>query len=296
MFNEYRVKEGGKFKLAKFDPDDLGEWKGRKEKAKARLLELRGELDKLQELLYAEGKHKLLVILQAMDTAGKDGTIRAVFEGVNPQGVRVANFKSPTPPELAHDYLWRVHNVVPGKGELIIFNRSHYEDVLIVRVHEWINAKECKRRFGQIREFERLLVEEGTILLKFFLHISQEEQRQRLLERIDEPTKQWKFNPSDLDERKLWPRYMDAYEDVIAATSTEDAPWYVVPANRNWYRNLIVASVIVDALKELKIKFPQSGGDLQIYKLQLQREGPKSPKNISREIKSADSIEKPQAS
>jgi PPK2 family polyphosphate:nucleotide phosphotransferase len=202
---------------------------------------------------------------------------------VNPQGVRVASFKVPTPPELARDYLWRVHQVVPGKGELVIFNRSHYEDVLVVRVHGWIDKKECTRRYDQIKAFERLLAEEGTTILKFFLNISQEEQRQRLLERIADDTKQWKFNPSDLDERKLWPKYMLAYEDAIRATSTAYAPWYVVPANRNWYRNLVVASVIVETLKGLKMKVPAPGADLQPFKAQLESEAPIKPEEPSDE-------------
>ncbi len=277
MFAEYRIEPDSKFKISKVDPDDQGEWKNRKEKAKSKLLELRSDLDGLQELLYAEGKHKLLIILQAMDTGGKDGTIRSVLEGVNPQGVRVASFKVPTPPELARDYLWRVHQVVPGKGDLVVFNRSHYEDVLVVRVHGWIDGKECKRRYQQINEFERLLAEEGTAILKFFLHISKEEQRQRLLERIDSSSKQWKFNPSDLDERKLWPKYMQAYEDAIRATSTEYAPWYVVPSNRNWFRNLVVAGVIVNALKNLKMKYPVASADLQPFKQQLEAEAPAIP-------------------
>jgi PPK2 family polyphosphate:nucleotide phosphotransferase len=272
MFDRYCVKSDGRFKLGRIDPNDLGDLENKKSEGKQRLAELTVQLDKLQEVLYAENKHKILIVIQAMDTAGKDGTIRAVFEGVNPQGVKVASFKTPTTTEQAHDYLWRVHQVVPAKGELVVFNRSHYEDVLIVAVHKWIDAAECKRRFTQIREFEQLLAEEGTTILKFFLHIDAETQRQRLIERIDDPTKQWKFNPGDLDERKLWLNYMKAYENAIKATSTEYAPWYVVPANRNWYRNLIVASVIVDKLKSLNMEYPQPTEDFSPYRQKLDAE------------------------
>jgi PPK2 family polyphosphate:nucleotide phosphotransferase len=201
-----------------------------------------------------------------MDTAGKDGTIRAVFEGVNPQGVRVANFKVPSPNELAHDYLWRVHAQTPARGELVIFNRSHYEDVLVVRVHELVPQEVWKKRYGQIVEFERMLVEEGTTILKFYLHIDQEEQKKRLIERIDDPTKQWKFNPGDLDERKLWVQYMDAYEEMLEKTSTKSAPWYAIPSNANWYRDLVVARVIVDTLKGFKMEYPHPAENLAQYK------------------------------
>lgn len=267
MFKEYLAQKD--FSLKKIDPDDLGKWKNSKEKAKQKLVDLRKELADLQEVLYAEGKHKVLIVIQAMDTGGKDGTIRAVFEGVNPQGVRVASFKVPTAQELAHDYLWRVHQKVPGRGELVIFNRSHYEDVLVVRVHGMIDDKETRRRYDQIKDFERMLAQQGTLILKFFLHISKDEQKERLLERIDIPSKQWKFNPGDIKERELWGAYMKAFQNAITATSTDYAPWYIVPANRNWYRNLIVASVIVDALKDLKMKYPAPSEDYSIYRSQL---------------------------
>jgi PPK2 family polyphosphate:nucleotide phosphotransferase len=215
----------------------------------------------LQELLFAEQKHKVLVVLQGMDTAGKDGVIRHVFDGVNPQGVRVANFKVPSPVELAHDYLWRVHHQVPGRGELLIFNRSHYEDVLVVRVHGLVNKSIWQKRFRQINEFERMLSEEGTLILKFFLHISLDEQKERLQARLDDREKQWKFNVGDLAERKLWPEYTRAYEDVLTKTSTTWARWVIVPSNRKWYRNLVVGSLLVDALKSLKMNPPVFKGD-----------------------------------
>jgi len=193
-----------------------------------------------------------------MDTSGKDGVIRHVFEGVNPQGVRVASFKEPSTSELAHDYLWRVHHEVPGRGEIAIFNRSHYEDVLVVRVHGKISREECERRFEQINDFERMLVEEGTTVLKFFLNIGKDEQKERLAARLSDPRKHWKFSYSDVRERALWDDYHRAYVDLLEKTSTDAAPWYVVPANRKWYRNLVVARLIVSALEDLKMKYPES--------------------------------------
>jgi len=187
----------------------------------------------------------------------------------------VAAFKVPTPPELARDYLWRVHQQVPGWGEVVIFNRSHYEDVLVVRVHALVPEKQWKRRYEQINAFERLLAEEGTTILKFYLHIDQEEQRERLLARLDEPDKRWKFNPGDLKERELWGKYAKAYEDVLSKTSQEYAPWIIVPANRKWYRDLIISAALVDTLKGLKMEYPQPAEDLEAYRAQL--EGQESP-------------------
>jgi PPK2 family polyphosphate:nucleotide phosphotransferase len=198
-----------------------------------------------------------------MDTSGKDGTIRHVFEGVNPQGVQVASFKIPTTDELDHDYLWRAHACVPAKGEIVIFNRSHYEDVLIVRVHNLVPTEVWKRRYKQIRDFEKMLVEEGTTIIKFFLHISSDEQKERLQARLEDPEKRWKFNSGDLLERKRWDEYMAAYEDAIRETSTDVAPWNIVPSNQNWYRNLVVAQTIVDTLKGLKMEYPQPREDLK---------------------------------
>lgn len=258
----YRVKPKDKINLKDWDPNDVGQYKGEKDGGQEKLEELNKELEELQELLYAEGKHKVLVVLQGMDTSGKDGVIRHVFEGVNPQGVRVASFKVPTEEELSRDYLWRVHKQVPGKGEIVIFNRSHYEDVLVVRVHKLTPEEVWKKRYDQIVEFEQLLAQEGTIILKFFLHIDLNEQKERLEARIDDPTKQWKFKVGDLKERALWPEYTAAYEDVLNKTSTENAPWYIVPANKKWYRNLVIASVLVDALKKLDMRYPPSEDDL----------------------------------
>ncbi len=270
--DKHRIKPGQRVHLEDISPDDHGEWQGRKEQGLARLGELRQELDSLQGLLYAEHKHKVLVILQAMDTAGKDGTIRAVFDGVNPQGVRVASFKVPTPAELNHDYLWRIHSQAPEKGELVVFNRSHYEQVLVVRVHKLEPEEAWQKHYAQINDFERLLAEEGTIILKFYLHIDKDEQKKRLLDRLDDPTKNWKFSSSDLPERKLWSDYMLAYQDALNLTSTEVAPWYVVPANANWYRNLVVASVLVNALKKLDMQYPAPTEDLSQFRKALEAE------------------------
>ena len=255
--DRYRVKPGSRVDLCKWDPNDKSAFLRGKNEGHKRLLELNQKLEELQELLYAEHKHKVLIVLQAMDTGGKDGTIRHVFEGVNPQGVRVASFKKPTPEELGLDFLWRVHKQVPARGEIVIFNRSHYEDVLVVRVHNLVPKEVWSKRYEHINSFEHLLAEEGTTILKFFLHIDLDEQKERLQARLDEPNKRWKFNPEDLKERKLWPKYVKAYEDVISKTSTYWAPWYIVPANRKWYRNLVVGTVIIEALEDLNMRYPE---------------------------------------
>ncbi len=252
-----QVRSGKRFRIASVDPDSTPGWKGDKAAAKAAALKLNDRLEQLQELMYAEHRHKLLVVLQAMDTGGKDGTIRRVFDGVNPVGVRVASFKAPTPVELDHDYLWRAHAQVPGRGELTIFNRSHYEDVLVVRVHEFVPERVWRRRFAQIRDFERMLAEEGTTIVKFFLHISQEEQKQRLQARLDDRENQWKFNPGDLKERELWDKYMQAFQDAVGETSTDFAPWYVVPANKKWYRDWAILKILVDTLEGMKLAYPK---------------------------------------
>lgn len=255
--DRYRVKPGQNISLGDWDPNDSSTFAGKKADGKGRLLQLNEELEGLQELLYAEHKHKILVVLQGMDTSGKDGTIRHVFEGVNPQGVRVASFGVPTEEELDHDYMWRIHKQVPGRGEIVIFNRSHYEDVLVVRVHNLVPREVWELRYEQIRNFEKMLSQEGVIILKFFLHINMEEQKERLQARLDDPEKNWKFNKGDLKERKLWGEYIECYEDVLNKTSTEYAPWYIVPANRKWYRNLVVAGVLLDALNKLNMSHPE---------------------------------------
>jgi PPK2 family polyphosphate:nucleotide phosphotransferase len=260
--DRYRVKPGDQVDLNQWDPNDTGEFIGEKKEAKDAMDALNDRLEELQELLYAQGKHKVLVVLQAMDSGGKDGTIRHVFEGVNPQGVKVASFKVPTKEELAHDYLWRVHKRAPGKGEIVIFNRSHYEDVLVVRVHNLVPEEVWSRRYGHINQFERLLADEGTTILKFYLHIDLVEQKERFQARLDNPQKHWKFSLGDLEERKLWPEYTRAYQDVLNRTSTEWAPWYIVPANRKWYRNYVIASVLVETLEGLDMHYPQQEDDL----------------------------------
>lgn len=259
---KYRVEPNSKVDLSKWDPEDSSEFDGNKEEGRAALVYLNGKLADLQEILYAERKHKLLIVLQAMDTGGKDGAIRHVFKGINPQGVRVASFKIPSAIEMDHDYLWRIHQQTPGKGELVIFNRSHYEDVLVVRVHKLVPEEVWKRRYDQINNFEKLLAEEGTTILKFYLHISADEQKERLRARLEDPTKHWKFHPNDLKERQLWNAYMQAYEDALEKTSTKYAPWYIVPANKKWYRDLVVASVILETLKDLKMEYPQPKYDV----------------------------------
>ncbi len=266
---QYRVKPGENVDLKDWDPAETKEFNGGKQEGLAAVASLVTELDTLQELLYAEHKHKVLIVLQAMDTGGKDGTIRRVFEGVNPQGVRVASFKVPTPDELDHDYLWRVHAQVPAKGEIVIFNRSHYEDVLVVRVHELVPPEVWKSRFEQINAFERMLTEEGTTVLKFFLHVSPVEQKKRLQARLKDESKHWKYNPGDLKERELWKQYMQAYEDVLSRTSTDCAPWYIVPADRKWYRDWVVANILVQVLKDLEMEYPPPLFDLDAARREL---------------------------
>lgn len=233
-----------------------------KEESQAMVDELILELRGLQERLWAESRRSLLLVLQGLDTSGKDGTIRHVFQGVNPQGCRVASFKVPTVTELAHDYLWRVHAACPARGEIGIFNRSHYEDLLVVRVKELVPRAVWRRRYRHVRELERLLAEEGTTIVKVFLHISPDEQRERLQARIDDPEKRWKFRSGDLDDRALWDAYTDAYEDALTKTSTAWAPWYVVPADRKWARNAAVASLLVETLRELDPQFPEPAEDM----------------------------------
>jgi PPK2 family polyphosphate:nucleotide phosphotransferase len=258
----YWVEPGTKVDLAKIDAGETKEAPKGKKETGAVFTELNARLEQLQERLWAGHRHGVLVVLQGMDTSGKDGTIGHVFEGVNPLGVRVAAFKAPTLEERDHDFLWRVHPRVPGRGEMVIFNRSHYEDVLAARVHNFVPEKVWKARYRQINDFERLLAENDTVILKFLLHIDRDEQKERLQERLDDPEKRWKFRLGDLDDRALWGEYMKAYEDLLTKTSTEHAPWYVVPANKKWYRNLVVATVLVEALEKLDLHPPEPEEDL----------------------------------
>ncbi|HEV7766226.1 MAG TPA: polyphosphate kinase 2 family protein [Thermoanaerobaculia bacterium] len=256
QMNAYRVDEKQKVRLRDYDPDDTRLAPGKVE-AKKESIELQERLAELQELVYAGREKKILILLQGMDASGKDGVIRHVMGGFNPQGVRVQSFGKPSKSELDHDYLWRIHQQVPEKGEIVVFNRSHYEDVLVVRVHDLVPKSDWKKRYAQINDFERMLTDNGTLILKFFLHISKDEQRKRLQERIEDPTKRWKFQHGDLEERKLWDHYQRAYEEALSLCSTNYAPWYIVPANQKWYRNYVIGTIVVDALKRLKMKYPQ---------------------------------------
>jgi PPK2 family polyphosphate:nucleotide phosphotransferase len=262
------VKPGATVRLAEIDPDEThGFEKGAA--LDAALAQNVARIDELQYLLYAERRRALLVVLQGMDAAGKDGTIRHVMTGFNPQGCRVTAFKTPTPEELAHDFLWRVHAAVPGKGDVAIFNRSHYEDVLIVRVQQLVPEPVWKRRYDEINGFERLLAEHDVVIVKIFLHISKEEQKQRLERRLEDPTRQWKVSLGDFEQRNRWQDYARAYEDAITKCNSRAAPWYVVPADKKWFRNLAVSQILVDTLEALDMKFPKPTVDLKLAARQL---------------------------
>ena len=252
----FRVKPGSAVDLDDWDPDHDHGWK--KDDLKDGHKDLNDELEELQELLYAESKHKVLVVLQATDTGGKDGTIRHVFDKTNPQGVKVASFKKPTDEELAHDYLWRIHQHTPGAGEIAIFNRSHYEDVLVVRVHDLVPEERWRKRYDHINAFEKLLADEGTTIVKIFLHISRAEQKERLQARLDEPHKNWKFSKGDLAERERWDDYQEAFREMLQRTSTDWAPWYVIPANDKKFRNLLISTILVDTLRSLDMSWPEA--------------------------------------
>lgn len=223
---------------------------------KLRADQLAQEIAALQNIFYAEHQRKLLIVLQGMDTSGKDGTVRGVFGRIDPLGIRSVAFKAPTPVEREHDFLWRVHRETPGQGDIVIFNRSHYEDVLITRVHGWIDDKESRQRYAHIRDFERMMAETGTVLMKFFLHISRDEQKVRLEERLADPDKHWKFDPNDLEERKFWADYQAAYSQAITETDADHAPWYVIPANSKTHRNLAIASVVLETMQKMKLAYP----------------------------------------
>jgi PPK2 family polyphosphate:nucleotide phosphotransferase len=248
-----------KIRLKDFDPaETYGYEKGREkdERDEALMDKTVARLDELQYTLYAEGQRSVLVVLQGMDTSGKDGTIRHVMTGASPQSCKVTSFKQPTSHELAHDFLWRIHAAVPEKGNIGIFNRSHYEDVLVVRVHKLVPKKVWTERYDEINRFERYLTENGTTILKFFLHISKDEQKRRIEERIANPTKHWKLSPADIEERQYWDDYTEAYEDAISRCSTKYAPWFIIPANHKWFRNLAVSKILVEALEKMNPKYP----------------------------------------
>lgn len=242
--------------LKALDPSAKPFSSGDKAADKTALEELAGQIDTLQNLFHADGRHRLLVVLQGTDTSGKDGTVRSVFARTSPLGVHTVGWKAPTELERAHDYLWRIHQRMPGNGEIMVFNRSHYEDVLVPVVEGWIDADMQQRRFRHINDFERLLAETGTVILKFMLHIDRDEQRQRLQDRIDDPQKHWKFSRGDLDARLKWDDYQQAYGQLLAATSTPWAPWTVVPANSKTHRNLMIATLVRDCMRSLDLRFP----------------------------------------
>jgi PPK2 family polyphosphate:nucleotide phosphotransferase len=255
------------FDLKRFDPSDRPFSNGDKARDREVTAALALELDALQNLFWADKRYRLLVVLQGTDTAGKDGTIRGVFGQMTPLGVHTIGWKAPSDSERAHDYLWRIHAQVPGNGEVMIFNRSHYEDVLVPAVSGWITPAQTKQRYAQINDFERMLTETGTVVCKFFLHISKDEQRKRLQERLDDPTKQWKFAAGDLDVRKQWDAYQQAYNDALAATGTPWAPWTIVPADSKTHRNLMIATVMKRLFQDLKLHYPPSDPALKNLKV-----------------------------
>jgi len=253
----YQIRAGKTLDISHLDPDGESAAGIKKEDAKEETKKLVSKLDGLQERLFAEHVHKVLIVLQAMDTGGKDGVIRRIFEGVNPSGVRVAHFRQPSQDEIDHGFLWRAYEQIPATGEIVIFNRSHYEGVLVERVHNIVPEPVWKKRYQEIIEFERLLSEQGVTILKFYLHIDSDEQKKRIEERLADPTKEWKFSEDDLQERKLWGEYLKAYEEALTQTSTEYSPWFAVPSNHRWLRDLIVSSAVVTMLEGLNMKYPK---------------------------------------
>ncbi|GGR71906.1 polyphosphate kinase [Deinococcus seoulensis] len=256
--DKYRVKPGGSVNLSDWDTNDDGDLS--KDEGRTLTDELQLGLADWQERLNAEGRQSLLIVLQARDAGGKDGTVKHVMGAFNPNGVQIANFKVPTEEERGHDFLWRVHQRAPRAGQIGVFNRSHYEDVLVTRVHSMIDDSTADRRLSHIRHFESLLTDGGTRILKFYLHVSKEEQKARLQDRLDDPAKHWKFNPADLTERARWDEYTSAYQDALT-TSTESAPWYVIPADRKWFRNLLISQIILDTLQGMHPQFPKATFD-----------------------------------
>jgi PPK2 family polyphosphate:nucleotide phosphotransferase len=258
---KFIVEPGAKVRLSKIDPSYTGKHES-DEKALPEIEKNVVRMDKLQYLLCADGSQSLLVVLQALDAAGKDGVIRHVFSGMNPQGTFVYGFKQPSKEEAGHDFLWRAHRRTPGKGEVVIFNRSHYEDVLVVRVHNLVPHSVWSKRYELINDFETMLSRNNTTILKFFLHLSPEEQLARFKQRLDDPSRQWKISENDYTEREFWPKYVDAYEDAIALTSTKRAPWYIIPSNHKWFRNLAVSQIIADTMDEMGLKLPPTRVDI----------------------------------
>lgn len=260
-FDRFRVRPGSRLKLSEIDPGFKGDYESQEDAAKE-IDRFRRQLWNLQELLYVERRQSLLICLQAMDTGGKDGIINHVLGAMNPQGCRVAHFRKPSEEEATHDFLWRAHAVAPARGEVVIFNRSHYEDVLVVRVHDLVPRKVWSKRYDRINDFERMLSESGTQILKFYLHISKDEQLERFKARLDDPTKQWKISQADYDEREFWDKYTVAYEKVLSHCSTKRAPWFVIPANHKWFRDLAVGRIVVEHLEGLGLKYPKPTVDI----------------------------------
>jgi len=263
---EFVVKPGSKVKLGDIDPSYTGK-RVSESKARSEIERYRAKLTQQQYLLYSERQHSLLIVLQALDAAGKDGTVNHVMSAMNPQGTTITGFKGPTALELEHDFLWRVHPHAPGKGSVAIFNRSHYEDVLVVRVHKLAPEAEWSQRYELINDFEKLLhTQNKTQIIKFFLHISKDEQLQRFKQRLDDPARNWKISDSDYKERLLWDEYTKAFEDVFAETSTKHAPWYVIPSNHKWFRNLVVSQIVADTMEDLGMKMPKPTVDLEVIR------------------------------
>jgi len=261
-FKKFKVEKGTKLSLKDRDSNDHGKHTSRHE-ALAEIEKNNEKMDNLQQLLYAEGKRSLLIVLQGLDAGGKDGVIRHVIRGMNPQGCSVTGFKQPTHEELTHDFLWRVHHHAPALGQVTIFNRSHYEDVLVARVHKLVPENKWKERYQQINNWEDLLVNQNrTLILKFFLHISKEEQLERFKARLEDPSRQWKISESDYKEREFWGDYTSAYEEALEKTSHQHAPWFIIPSNHKWFRNLAISQIIVDSLESLKLQRPQPSVDL----------------------------------
>ena len=258
---KFVVEPGAKVRLAKIDPSYDGKHESHTT-AMPRIQKYVERMAKLQYLLYADGNQSLLVVLQALDAAGKDGVVQHLFTGMNPQGTSVFGFKQPSRSELAHDFLWRAHLPAPSRGQVVIYNRSHYEDVLVVRVHKLVPHSVWSKRYDLINDFERMLAQNGTRILKFYLHISPEEQLERFKQRLDDPSRHWKISESDYSERELWPKYIEAYEDALARTSTKRAPWYVIPANHKWFRNLAISQIVADTMDEMGLKLPPTHVDI----------------------------------
>lgn len=266
--SKYKIEPGMEVDLTKISTNDKSLYDGGKNDSQKTLEELQLELKELQHLLYAENKRKLLVVIQAMDAGGKDGTVKKVFARVDPQGIHVEAFKKPTEDELGHDFLWRIHKLVPGAGQISVFNRSHYEDIIAVRVKKIFEDAVWQRRYRHVIDFEQMLADEGTQIVKIFLHISKDEQKERFESRLEEEEKHWKFNPDDLKDRAKWDEFMHAYGDLLTKTSKEHAPWYVIPADRKWYRNLVISQIIIDTLKSMNMEYPTIDWDVNEFKLE----------------------------